>query len=112
MAQRVVKQLVAQPSSTKPDPCSDSATKPKPLSVPQPVYTDAARAAGIEGKVRVELTVDETGRVVDVKVIQGLGHGLDEAALSAARGASFSPAQRCGRPVRATFNIAMRFSAA
>jgi protein TonB len=79
--------------------------------VPQPVYTDAARAAGVEGKVRVELTVDETGRVIDVKLIAGLGQGLDEAALSAARNASFSPAQRCGRPVRATFTIAMRFSA-
>jgi protein TonB len=91
--------------------CVEPATKPKPLSVPQPVYTDAARAAKVEGRVRVELTVDESGRVVEVRVLQGLGHGLDEAALSAARSATFTPAQRCGRPARATFTIAMRFSA-
>ena len=66
-------------------------------------YVTARRAATVSSKV--------TGRVIDVKVLQGLGHGLDEAALSAARGASFTPAQRCGRPVRATFTIAMRFSA-
>jgi len=60
----------------------------------------------------VELTVDETGRVVEVRVLQGLGYGLDEAALAAARSATFEPALRCGKPSRATFTISMRFTAA
>jgi periplasmic protein TonB len=92
------------------DPCDEPPAKPKPRSVPQPAGTEAARAAGIEGKVRVQLTVDETGRVVDVKLLQGLGYGLDEAALAAARQAEFEPAVRCGKPTRATFNISMRFT--
>lgn len=92
------------------DPCEESPTKPKPRSVPQPTGTEAARAAGIEGKVRVQLTVDETGHVVDVKLLQGLGYGLDEAALAAARQAEFEPAVRCGKPTRATFNVSMRFT--
>ena len=92
------------------DPCEEPPAKPKPRSVPQPSGTEAARAAGIEGKVRVQLTVDETGRVVDVKLLQGLGYGLDEAALAAARRAEFEPALRCGKPTRATFNISMRFT--
>ena len=92
------------------DPCEDPPAKPKPKSVPQPAGTEAARAAGVEGKVRVQLTVDETGRVVDVKLLQGLGYGLDEAALAAARQAEFEPAVRCGKPTRATFNISMRFT--
>jgi protein TonB len=108
---RVVKALAPPPAQRTADACSEPASKPKPVSVPQPVYTDAARAASIEGRVRVELTVDESGRVSEVKVLQGLGYGLDEAALAAARSATFTPAQRCGRPVRATFTIAMRFSA-
>jgi periplasmic protein TonB len=108
---RVVKQLGPAPARRTEDACSDPASKPRPVNVPQPVYTDAARAAGVEGRVRVELTVDESGRVVQVKVLQGLGHGLDEAALAAARSATFTPAQRCGRAVSATFTIAMRFSA-
>jgi protein TonB len=92
------------------DPCEEPPAKPKPKSVPQPVGTEAARAAGVEGKVRVQLTVDETGRVVSVLLLQGLGYGLDEAALAAARQAEFEPAVRCGKPTRATFNISMRFT--
>jgi protein TonB len=103
--------LSAAPSSTQKDECDDPIVKPKPISVPQPAYTASARAASIEGKVRVRLTVDETGKVVDVSVLQGLGYGLDEAALEAARAATFEPATHCGKAVRATFNISMRFSA-
>src|SRR4051812_23953234 len=97
---------------TPTDTCDEPASKPKPLNVPQPAYSERAREAGIEGKVRVELTVDETGRVVSVRVIQGLGYGLDEAAVAAAQSATFEPAIRCGKPSRATFTISMRFSAA
>jgi periplasmic protein TonB len=91
------------------DGCDDPPAKPRPLSVPQPGYTPDAISAAVEGKVRVQITVDETGKVVDVKLIQGLGHGLDEAALQAARSASFAPALRCGRPTQATFTLGMRF---
>jgi protein TonB len=92
------------------DSCLEQLIKPKPIAIPQPVYADAARAAGITGKVRVELTVDESGAVVAVKVIEGLGYGLDEAALDAARNARFEPATRCGAPTRTTFTIGIRFS--
>jgi TonB family protein len=91
------------------DGCDDPPAKPKPISVPQPGYTPDAQAAAIEGKVRVQITVDETGKVVDVKLLQGLGHGLDEAALLAARSATFEPALHCGKPTRATFTLGMRF---
>ncbi len=93
------------------DTCTEGLSKPKLLDLPQPAYTEAARAAGVEGKVRVELTVDEGGRVVDVRVLSSLGHGLDEAAVAAAKAASFAPAMRCGRAIRATFTISIRFSA-
>ena len=104
------KQLSAAVTPAVVDGCDEPPAKPKPRSVPQPGYTDAARAAAVEGKVRVQLTVDETGRVVSVKLLQGLGYGLDEAALAAARQAEFEPAVRCGKPTSATFNISMRFS--
>ncbi|HEX4445808.1 MAG TPA: hypothetical protein VH044_03705, partial [Polyangiaceae bacterium] len=48
----------------KADECGEPPAKPKLLSRPNPAYTDAARAAGVSGKVRVEITVDEQGRVV------------------------------------------------
>jgi len=94
----------------KVDECSDPSAKPRPLSRPAPAYTDAARAAGVSGKVRVEITVDEQGRVASARVIQGLGYGLDEAALAAARAMTFEPAVRCGRASPATFKIGFNFA--
>ncbi len=90
--------------------CDEPAAKPKARAVPQPAYAERARAAGVEGKVRVEINVDERGRVTGARVLQGLGHGLDEAALDAARRASFEPASRCGKAVAATFVLGMKFS--
>jgi periplasmic protein TonB len=106
----VVKRAAKLASAGPADTCDEPPAKPKPRSVPQPGYTEQALAAGVEGKVRVQITVDETGRVSDVKLLQGLGYGLDEAALAAARRALFDPALRCGKPVSATFTISMRFT--
>ncbi len=93
------------------DACDEPPAKPKLLNLPQPAYTDAARAANVEGKVRIEIVVDETGKVVSVRALTSLGHGLDEAALNAARSATFEPGMRCGRPSRSTFTVSIRFSA-
>ncbi len=92
------------------DACAEPATKPKPVKLDRPEYTEEARAAGIEGKVRVELTVDATGAVKQAKVLESLGHGLDEAALRAVQEAVFEPAVQCGKPVSATFVVSIRFS--
>ncbi|MDX2050903.1 MAG: TonB family protein [Polyangiaceae bacterium] len=108
---QVVRKPLAPPRPAVGAECSEPATKPKPISVPQPAYTSAARAAAIEGKVRIRLTVDATGAVQNVELISGLGYGLDEAAIAAAKSAQFSPAIQCGKPTVAVFTIAMRFSA-
>ena len=97
-------------AAVKTGDCDDPPAKPKLLTRPSPAYTDAARAAGVSGKVRVEITVDEQGRVASVRVIQGLGYGLDESALAAARALSFEPAVRCGKPSAATFKIGFNFA--
>jgi protein TonB len=52
----------------------------------------------------------EQGQVVSARVLEGLGHGLDDAALEAARAAHFEPAMRCGKPTKTTFVIGMRFT--
>jgi periplasmic protein TonB len=104
------KALVAHAKDTPADSCLEALVKPKPITVPQPTYADRAREAGIEGKVRVELTVDETGQVVEAKVIESLGYGLDEAALESARASRFEPATRCGKATRTTFVIGIRFA--
>jgi protein TonB len=78
--------------------------------MPHPAYTDDARAASIAGKVRVQLTIDPAGQVSVASVLEGLGHGLDEAAVAALRQASFNPATKCGKPVASTFVVAVRFA--
>jgi protein TonB len=90
--------------------CEEPASKPRPLSLDKPEYTEEARAASIEGKVRVQLTVSAEGVVTDAKILESLDPGLDQAALTAVRAATFEPAVHCGKPVEATFVVSIRFS--
>lgn len=108
---RAVKQLTAAPERTTSGVCPKAPSKPRPLSVPRPEYPEQARQAGVEGKVRLVLTVATSGDVTDVRVLQSLGHGIDAAAIAAAQRARFEPARACGRAAVGTFTIAMRFSA-
>jgi len=64
-----------------------------------PAYTAAARDAGIEANLLLELVVDSRGRVQSVKALSHLGYGLDEVALEAARSSRFAPARRAGNAV-------------
>jgi protein TonB len=107
----VKKTLAAAPELPSNGGCDEPPVKPKAGAVQQPAYSTAARSAGIEGKVRLKITVDENGNVVDVAVIAGLGYGLDEAAVAAARATKFEPGTQCGKKIRSTFNMSFRFSA-
>jgi periplasmic protein TonB len=97
-----------RPSSAS-DGCEEEVVKAKPQGFVKPTYTDDARAAGIEGRVRVEISIDETGKVVSAKIVSGLGHGLDESAMEAAKRMNFSAATKCGTAVKSTFVLSMRF---
>ena len=90
--------------------CAEPEVRPKATHMPHPTYTEEARAAGVEGKVRIELTVDASGAVTTAKVLSPLGHGLDENALTTVKQARFSPATRCGKPVPSTFTLSVRFT--
>jgi protein TonB len=56
-------------------------------------YPPEARRLGIEGAIRVRLTVDDKGKVRAAVLLNRLGHGLDELALSRARQIEFEPAK-------------------
>lgn len=100
------KLLVARPNENT---CTEDVVKARPLSMVRATYTESARRAHVGGRVRLELTVDERGEVTSVRVLQGLGFGLDDAASAAARRLHFTPATRCRKPVTAPFILAMRF---
>jgi len=76
----------------------------------QPRYPDRARFAGREGLVVVQATIDRGGRVTDVRVVKGLGFGLDEAAVSAVQQWRFRPATLEGRPVPVYFQLSVKFN--
>lgn len=69
------------------------------LEKPQPVYTAEGRKLKIEGDVVLDLIFQAGGRVQVLGVASGLGHGLDEAAMEAAREIKFKPARRDGEAV-------------
>jgi TonB family protein len=69
------------------------------LSKPTPVYTDEARRLHVEGEVMVEVVFAASGELRALRIVKGLGHGLDEAALRAATGIRFKPARRDDLPV-------------
>ena len=54
-------------------------------------YPAEVRRLGIQGRVVLELVVDEDGKVVFARVVKPLDPRLDEAALAAARKLEFSP---------------------
>jgi protein TonB len=93
------------------DACVEEPIKPKALERVTPQASDEAKASNIEGVVTVECTVSASGEVVDARVTSGLGHGLDENAVVAAKRWKFSPATKCGKPIEAKYVIRMRFVA-
>jgi TonB family protein len=66
---------------------------------PDPVYTEEARKLGLQGEVVLSVVFPASGSVRIVRVISGLGHGLDEAAVRAAQQIRFKPALQSGQPV-------------
>jgi TonB family protein len=82
------------------------------LFKPTPVYTEEARRLKVEGDVLLDVEFAATGAVSVLQVVRGLGHGLDEAATTAARQIRFKPAQTSGRPItfRATVHIVFRLA--
>jgi protein TonB len=92
-----------------PERCTDPVVRPHRKGGPQPAYTAPARQAEIEGVVKIEVTVDDTGKVIAARVVTPLGYGLDEAATAAAKRWTFEPATKCGRPVMGTATLPFRF---
>lgn len=101
----------AQPHEESGEPLAEPAVDGKARLVRglAPSYPEAARTAGVEGDVHLELVVGVSGSVESARVVQGIGHGLDEAALQAVRQFRFAPATKDGRAVRVRMGWSMQF---
>jgi TonB family protein len=84
-------------------------TPPSLLREVKPDYSEEARRRGIRGDVVLEIVVLADGRVGDIRVIEGLGFGLDQRAVDAVRQWRFSPAHRFGTPVDVVVEVAVEF---
>ena len=72
---------------------------PQLVHFARPAYTDEARQQEIEGAVTIQAEFDIDGRVKVLRIVKGLGHGLDENALAALKNWRFTPAYRNGQRV-------------
>jgi TonB family protein len=79
------------------------------LDKPHPQYTAEGRSLRLEGDVVLDLVFQADGTIQVNRVISGLGHGLDEAAVRAAQQMKFKPAKRDGQPVDYPARVRIEF---
>jgi TonB family protein len=82
---------------------------PRIHRVPRATYTDEARRNRIEGKVKVEVLLGSDGQISQVIVAQGLGFGLDEEAITAAKGIQYTPGMNNDKPVSVWMGVYFLF---
>lgn len=82
------------------------------LSKPDPVYPAEARKLHIQGNVILSVNFEASGRLEVLRVVKGLGHGMNQAAIQAAKKMRFKPAERNGRPVNSAATIHIIFQLA
>jgi len=83
---------------------------PRPLAPIEPVFPLHAQLRGVSGKVTLALSIDASGRVVDVSVVRADPPGFfEDSALAAFRAAPFAPGIRGGRPVQSRVQTVVVF---
>jgi TonB family protein len=91
-------------------PVSGGVLNGKAISLPKPSYPAIGKAVKASGTVTVQVTIDESGKVISAKAISG--HPLlQQAAVQAAYGARFTPTELSGQPVKVTGVLTYNFAA-
>lgn len=84
--------------------------QPQILSKQKPKYTEDARRDKIQGVVVLSAVFRKDGSIADVKVVRGLGYGLDEEAIKAAYLIKFVPGSKDGQAVNVRARLEFTFS--
>lgn len=69
------------------------------ITLSDPPVSKAEIPPGVEGDVIVEVTIDEQGNVIAVKLLKGLGDGIDDKILATVRNWHYRPATKDGVPI-------------
>jgi protein TonB len=82
---------------------------PRPISTPDPQYTEEARQAKYEGTCVLAMIVGADGKPREIRIQRGIGMGLDKKAIEAVQQWRFSPATKDGQPVSVQINVEVSF---
>ena len=86
-----------------------SITMPKLVHRVRPIYPDELREERIQGMVKVEIVIDEHGKVAETKVLSSSHESLGTAAVEAIGQWRFEPARRGGEPVAVFYVLTVDF---
>ncbi|MGA7158265.1 MAG: energy transducer TonB [Acidobacteriaceae bacterium] len=84
-------------------------SRPEVLYQVEPEFSEEARKAKFSGNVEVYLWVDADGKPSHIRVVRGVGMGLDEKAVEAVRQYRFKPAMKNGKPVTVDLYVDVNF---
>jgi TonB family protein len=85
-------------------------TNPEILFDPKPEYTESARKSRIEGTVMLQVIIRKDGSVDGIRILRGLGYGLDDSAIRTISAKwRFSPGRLNGCPVDVPIKIEVSF---
>jgi protein TonB len=97
------------PDGTKIYSRRDGVSEPQKLYCPNPLYTKQASKDGLEGPVTLQIVVKPDGSVGNVRVLQGLGKGLDQSAAKTVSTWRFTPSMKNGKPVAVRVDVTINF---
>lgn len=83
--------------------------RPRVIFQVEPEYSEPARKAHLQGSVKLRIDVSPDGRAINIRVLEGMGMGLDEAAIEAVKRWRFEPATMGNQPVVAPATIEVGF---
>lgn len=98
-----------EPPTDQTTSAADNKTPLNITSKSKPRYTDAARQANAEGEIHLAILFGSDGKIKNVLVLKGLGYGLNEEAVRAARLMKFEPETENGKPISVVKRVVFSF---
>jgi TonB family protein len=80
-----------------------------PVVYPDPPVARAELPRDVQGDVIIEVTIDSQGNVVETRIVQAIGHGIDEKIEATLRRWHYQPATLDGTPVASKHDVHFHF---
>ena len=80
-----------------------------PMVFPDPPVRRSEIPDGVVGSVIVEVTIDAQGKVIETRLLQGLGFGIEEKVIATLHNWRFRPATKDGVPIPSKQDVYFRF---